>query len=138
MSAAVRTDAEYQRYRLSHPFFVDVDRSTALYEGTPKRLATVRSSEHSIGLQIVDVYLWIVNRMQSEKSVPRELRALASTFLRRAHSDGISLDGMRERWATFENRLPSIEAVDPAVMAAAQESIDAHREKVRTLGTSND
>ncbi|WP_298218586.1 hypothetical protein [Halothiobacillus sp.] len=93
----------------------------------------ISKSADSIGLQVVDVYLWLANKMISGVELPGELGYLWSLFARRSSIDGISLDGMARRFKAFERLLPSLEDISDEQKQTAKELIEKHREKVRSL-----
>lgn len=93
-------------FYVNQPLFATFDEAEVLHEGLPDQQLTISSSADSIGLQIVDVYLWIANRIISSKSLPDELRYLWSLFDHQISSDNISLQGMMFRFEEFEKMLP--------------------------------
>jgi len=119
---------------LGHPLYRDVGADEVLKRGMPQADITVSSSGISIGLQIVDVYLWITNRLLVGADLSPELRYLGSTFWKRALRDGISLEGMAHRFNEFVASLPAFEALTPEQNALAQRVMEEHRAKVKTLG----
>ena len=118
---------------LNHPLFATFDEADITHEGLPDRELTVSRSVDSIGLQIVDVYLWIANKIISGQELPDELMYLWSLFVRRSSIDGISLEGMERRFMEFEKMLPKLEDVTEDQLQMARESVDEHRTKVRAL-----
>jgi len=103
------------------------------HKGITDKELTISKSADSIGLQIVDVYLWISNKLISGIQLPPELLQLWTLFGRRSLIDGISLKGMAERFQNFERNLPKLEDLTDDQLKLAKESIDQHREKVRTI-----
>ena len=91
------------------------------------------ASEFSIGLQLVDIHLWIMRRAQSGAGLSDELAYLEFLFQQHAFVDGISLEGMRERWNTFERKLPAFEDISEEQRAWVEQSIEEHRQKVSSL-----
>jgi hypothetical protein len=123
-----------QRY-LRHPYLEGApDDMTALVESFPAEKLRIATSANSIGLQLVDVYLWLVDRMQrgDELSVP--LRVFAGEFARRMRIDGISLEGMRHRWRTFEAKLPPFETLTPEQLDEGRAVQARHDARLRELG----
>ena len=58
-----RASAEEQIRYLHHPLVRDLDPKDLQLKGMPINAPEVSSSEASVGLQIVDVYLWTTNRL---------------------------------------------------------------------------
>lgn len=124
---------ERKRY-VGHPLYVNIGTDELLRRGMPKAEIKVQSSSNSIGLQIVDIYLWITNRILTRGELSDDLAYLGTMFLGRSFVDGVSLDGMAKRFNEFEKRLPSIENLTDDQIAFAQRIVEQHREKVKTLG----
>ncbi|ANQ25001.1 hypothetical protein BA894_00390 [Vibrio natriegens] len=118
---------------LRHPLFATFDSDQIVQRGLSGKELTISSSAESIGLQIVDVYLWITNKILNGDELPVELKQLCSMFLRRTVIDGISLDGMLERFRQFETMLPEFCELTEEQYRLNKEQMDAHREKVRKL-----
>lgn len=116
-----------------HPMFRDLDAKHVQLRELPMETPAVESSERSIGLQIVDLYLWITNRMVMGYQLPPDLLRVARPFLRNGVFDSISLEGMAQRWQEFENGLPAYEDLTDEQLAFAQADVDRHREKVVEL-----
>ena len=116
-----------------HPRFCDLDAKHVRMKDLPIETPVVESSKHSIGLQIVDLYLWITNRMTKGDPLPPDLLTVARLFLRNAVSDSISLEGMARRWQEFEKGLPPFEDLTNEQLAMANADVGRHREKVAGL-----
>lgn len=122
-----------QEFMLNHPLYRHLSREEVLPPNLPGIAPQVQRSTASLGLQVTDIYLWIVNRALSGDDLPTGLSALASSILRRMHMDGIWMDGMRRRWISFEQELPAFESLTADQLAQAQAGMDAHRKKVAEL-----
>ena len=134
MSEGLRKASEKDKNNyIRHPLYFDSDVHDVLKTGFPNREMRVSSSDQSIGLQIVDVYLWIINRKLNGKSLSGELKAIASTFLSRSMVDGISMEGMRNRWEQFEERLPKFEDLTEKHHEYVSKINEQHRNKVNGL-----
>lgn len=116
-----------------HPLYKNFTEDEILRKGLPEKDITISKSCDSIGLQIVDIYLWLANKILSNTELPGELRYLWSLFDRRALIDGISLTGMGERFSQFINSMPDIEELSPELLELHKQKVEEHREKVRTL-----
>lgn len=127
-----------REYYINHPLFVTFEEGDITHKGLPDRELTISKSADSIGLQVVDVYLWLANKMISGVKLPDELGYLWSLFARRSSIDGISLDGMARRFMEFERLLPSFEDINNEQRQLVKDQIEQHREKVRTLSQGYD
>lgn len=127
-----------RKWYLNHPLHQHLSEADLLHQGIPKAKLRVCPSNDSIGLQIVDVYLWITNKMLAGAQLPEELALLASSFLRRASTDGISLEATEQRFAEFERGLPAFENLTEEQLEAARRKVEAHRGKMRWLGIRPD
>ena len=116
-----------------HPMLRDVDAKDVQLQGMPIETPEVYSSDSSIGLQIVDLYLWITNRIMKSDELPPEVLRVARLFLRKAVVDGISLEGMAGRWQAFEKDLPAFEDLSAQQLKMSAVSVDRHRTKVAGL-----
>lgn len=128
-----KASPEDRRFYVNHPIHHGLDREELLRSRTPSKKIVVSSSEDSVGLQICDTYLWIFNRIISNKPVSRELRHLGQILFSRSMVDSISMNGMAYRWKNFEAILPKFEDLTPEQMKHAAENIEKHRTKVRDI-----
>lgn len=117
---------------LYHPLYQQLDRDEVLGRGIPKRAIHVADSSTSIGLQVVDVYLWLANRMLNGE-LPNELHGLAKKILRRSNIDGISMAGMRNRFEKFISKIPEFNSISEEQIEKTKLLIEAHRSKVRGM-----
>lgn len=122
-----------KRY-IGHPLYENIGADELLRRGLPRKDIEIKPSTDSIGLQIVDVYLWIANRVVTHAELSDELAYIGSTFLRRSFMDGISLDGMANRFNKFEEKLPPLDSLSEEQRGFVSRNIDDHREKVKALG----
>ena len=126
-----------KNYYLKHPLFATFEEAEIVHEGLPDRELTIAKSSDSIGLQIVDVYLWITNKIISGHDIPVELKYLWSLFARRSYIDGISLEGMAERFSEFEKMLPKFEDLTDEQLQMARDMVEQHRMKVQMLNLND-
>lgn len=117
---------------LNHPLYKHMDVDELLGRGYPAREIAVMDSSNSIGLQIVDIYLWMAQRMVTDQ-LPRELYQLARKIFRRSLIDGISMDGMEKRFNGFMSDVASYGDLSQEQLRAAAEDIERHRVKVREM-----
>lgn len=122
-----------KNFYLKHPLFATFEEAEIVHKGLPDRDLTISKSADSIGLQIVDVYLWIANKLVSGQELPNELGYLWSLFGHRSSIDGISMEGMGKRFGEFEKLLPRFEDLTDEQKQFAKSSVEKHREKVRSL-----
>jgi uncharacterized protein DUF3800 len=128
-----KASAEERQIYLNHPLYTNFSTEEITHKGLTDRELTISKSAESIGLQIVDVYLWLANKIMSGVQLPSELLKLWSLFCRRSLIDGISLRGMAERFNKFERDLPKLEDLTDIQMQLAKRSVERHRRKVRSL-----
>jgi hypothetical protein len=129
--------SEVKNYYLNHPLFATFEEADIVHEGLPDRDLTISKSVDSIGLQIVDVYLWITNKLILGHDMPDELKYLWSLFIRRSTIDGISLEGMGRRFSEFEKMLPKFSDLTKEQLSMAKNMVQQHRQKVKSLGVSD-
>jgi hypothetical protein len=122
-----------KNHYLKHPLFATFEEAEIINRGLPGRELTISKSADSIGLQIVDVYLWIANKIIYGQELPNELGYLWSLFSRRSSIDGISMEGMERRFMEFEKLLPRFEDITDEQKQLAESMVEKHREKVRSL-----
>lgn len=125
---------DQRRHYLSHPLFATMDKDDVVNKDLPERAVTVSDGTASIGLQVVDVYLWLANRILDKKELSPELFRLWGLYAKRSLIDGISFAGMEKRFLQFEELLPKFEDLTSEQLAKAQASVDRHRAKVKGMG----
>lgn len=97
-----KSSAKDKAMYFGNPLYIDFSPEEVSHQGLTDREITISKSADSIGLQIVDVYLWIANKLISGVSMPAELMELWLLFQHRSLIDGISMRGMAERFKNFE------------------------------------
>jgi Protein of unknown function (DUF3800) len=122
-----------QRFILEHPLYSHLTKREILGREIPDRAPTVSRSGNSIGLQIVDLYLWIIGRAMKGEPLYPETLALARTISRKMTFDGIWMRGMQNRWEQFEQKLPQFEKLTEDQLKAAAEQVNEHRMKVDAM-----
>jgi hypothetical protein len=134
LSAALRKSPIDREWYLGHPLHEGVrDDAKNLISHFPEEKVTITTSPESFGLQLVDVYLWIVGRTLTATHVPDELKLLARMLLNPARIDGISIPTMMARFNAFEKKLPQISEISPELKLKNEELVEAHRRKVREM-----
>ena len=71
------------------------------FDGMPTTPIEFRSSEHSVGLELVDVLLWAHRRFVEKKPLARQLMQLVEFNSGKMLADEISLNGIWNRWRPF-------------------------------------
>lgn len=127
-------DSNERKFLLHHPHHYGVDENTILHRGIPRKAIVVSTSADSVGLHIVDIYLWITNRVLSGARLNPELSELAGLFFRHAMTDGISLEGLVGRFQAFEQNLPALDELSEDQRKVVKASVEAHRKKGESLG----
>ena len=101
------TLGEKQRRRyLAQPFFEGADAEDALRLNMPRQRIEFVASESSIGLQLADIYLWLMRRGRSGTEITGELEKLGRLVGKRKCIESISLEGMQAKWSGLQKRLP--------------------------------
>ncbi|WP_440975505.1 DUF3800 domain-containing protein [Pseudoxanthomonas winnipegensis] len=121
-----KSSPEDQAMILRHPLYAQLDRLDIIGRGMPAAPAIIGKSNVSIGIQIVDIYLWLANRILAGAELPDTLGGLASRFLRKANIDGISMDGMISRWNRFEAQLPPMDEITEEQAERVMKIIERH------------
>jgi len=67
------------------------------------------AGQESVGLELVDVYLWIFKRFFDEKPLPDAFTPLIESQMKRGQFDQVSLEGIVQRWFSFFESLPEPE-----------------------------
>jgi len=60
----------------------------------------------SVGLELVDVYLWLFKQIMDEKRLPPELYPIVNPQLRRGITDEISINALNSKWSKIIQELP--------------------------------
>ena len=128
-----KAGAEDRRAIFFHPLLRDVDPKELQLTGMPIEAPEVSSSKSSIGLQLVDLYLWVTNRLLRGEELPVRVSEVAHLFLKDAVVDSISLEGIEERWQEFDNKLIAFDDLSEEQLSMSQANVEQHREKVAGL-----
>lgn len=76
------------------------------FDGMPTTPIVFSSSYNSVGLELVDIYIWIFRRYLEQKELAAELFSIIELQLNRGRTDEISLNGIAERWSKWFENLP--------------------------------
>ncbi|MEP3245477.1 MAG: DUF3800 domain-containing protein [Sneathiella sp.] len=128
-----KQNSEEKRNFIMEPLHRQLDERDVLREGTPKADIKIGDSNDCIGLQIIDVYLWITNRIIEHKPISEELHRLNSIITKHSDIDGISMSSMLARWETFEKQLPSFSELDDKMIHLNEQIRDEHRAKIQAM-----
>ena len=96
-----------RRRFLAQPFFEGADVEDVLRIGMPRRGIEFMASESSIGLQLVDIYLWIMRRARSGIKVTGALENLGRLVAKRTRVASVSYEGIEEKWNALNKKLPA-------------------------------
>jgi hypothetical protein len=106
LAESFRKDPKGRNFYMSHPSHEGVQEEIGnLISHLPTREFVVKSSEESIGLQMVDIFLWLENRMSSGSGLPPKLQQIVTTNRLKGKMGGMSVDAMKHRWQTFEDKM---------------------------------
>ena len=92
---------------LSQPFFEGVDPEDALRVRMPRRGIDFVASESSIGLQLVDIYIWIMRRANAGTAIHGKLKDLGLLVGKHACIESISFEGIQAGWNELEKTIPA-------------------------------
>ncbi len=96
------------------------------FTGMPNVPILFKSGRESVGLELVDVYLWLFKRMYEGKEIPPELHPIIGYQLGSIITNEISLNAIEERWSEWFENLPVLTA-DQIETAKKMISIDEQR-----------
>ena len=105
---------------------------TMTFDNMPTTPIEFRSSEHSAGLELVDVLLWTHRRFLEKKPLASQLRQLVKFNAGKRLEDEISLDGIWNRWRPFLT-MPSssINDIPADVLAKARQQQAADHARIQ-------
>lgn len=101
----------------------------------PKAPILVRSSKDSVGLELVDCYLWLFNKMINDGRVPGELAPIIKSQFNRGRMDEISISKIAARWVPWFNGLPN-QTEDEVRLAKEMLAEDEERRLLSVKGIS--
>lgn len=87
---------------------------------------TPTPGDQSVGLELVDVYLWVFKRYFEGKDLSRELLSLILDQANCGTTDEVSLEGIRNRWGPWFRNLPD---PTPEQLAKARELMDIQEDR---------
>ncbi len=76
------------------------------FSGMPTIPIRFKSSDNSVGLELVDVYLWIFKRFIEKKELAPELLPIIKLQLDKGVTNEVSVNGLAERWRKWFEDLP--------------------------------
>jgi len=86
-----------------------------------------RSSKDSVGLELVDCYLWIFKKLIEGQEIPPEFYPLIKAQANRAKTDEISIGAISKRWSDWFDELPEPTAEQLAAGKKMQQQDEARR-----------
>jgi Protein of unknown function (DUF3800) len=106
------------------------------FAGMPKTPIEFVAGTDSAGLELVDVYLWIFNRLIDGKNMAPELMPLVYAQRYRGNTDEVSLRAIEARWERYFTKIPALEDMSPEQLEVAQEIMakDERRRQVAVQG----
>lgn len=93
----------------------------------PEAPIIFRSSKESVGLELVDVYLWIFKRLMEGQEIPPEFYPLIKAQANKAVTDEISIGAISKRWSRWFNELPEPTAEQMEAGREIQQKDEARR-----------
>lgn len=123
-----RALAELYANNREAPWVLGVGMPTMDLSNIPATPLQFKSSRASAGLELVDVYLWLMKRRQRGIIPAAPLQPIIDAQMEEARYDEISLDGLEKRWTPWLRALPEL---TPEQMKEALEllRIDEDRRK---------
>ncbi len=94
------------------------------------------SGNHSHGLELVDIYLWVFKRFIEKSELRPELYALIRPQMHRGRTDELSLNALGRRWSKWFDSLPQLDEMPEEQVARGKEllKIDEDRRLEATRG----
>lgn len=133
ISATLRKSPTDRDWYVGHPVHEGARQDIQnLISHFPDEKITISTSQDSVGLQLVDVYLWVVNRSMTG-DLPAELNRFAAMLVDPMTVDGISITAMMARFNAFEKKLPQVHEISPELKARHDAAVEAHRQKVKDM-----
>ena len=68
------------------------------FDGMPQIPIQFVDGKNNVGLELVDIYLWVFKRLFEEKPLAKELRPLFEAQIDRGYTDQISYEGIMTRY----------------------------------------
>jgi hypothetical protein len=99
------------------------------FSGVPKSPILFSSSLDSIGLELVDIYLWLCKQIYEKKNLPNNLIFLFDLFTIKGNFNEVSLKAINERWEKWFEHLPETTSDQIELGKKIIEKIEEKREK---------
>lgn len=74
----------------------------------PTKPITFKPGDKSVGLELVDCYLWLFKRFFEEKSVPQELQPLIQTQISKGNTSELSINSIAHQYSQYLMNLPPL------------------------------
>jgi len=78
------------------------------FTGMPVTPIIFQSGLNSVGLELVDIYLWLFKRLFEGKEIAPELHLLLKPHILQGIYNEISLNAIAERWTEWFKNLPEL------------------------------
>ena len=82
-----------------------------------------------VGLELVDVYLWLFKRFMEDKPIGTALHKLISKQFNIGYTDQVSLAGIAERWGNYFANQPPLSTADLERGKSFRDVAEVHRKK---------
>lgn len=76
------------------------------FSGMPETPISCTAGTESVGLELVDIYLWVFKRFMEKKELAPELFLIIKGQLHRGRTDEISINAIASRWSKWFEELP--------------------------------
>ena len=100
-SNSIQSDNSAMQRFCGNLYFSGLEKEDIIFQGIPVKNPSIQDSKSSIGLQLVDVYLWLTNKIIQGKPLSPNLDNFSKYVLQNAITDSISMDSMQRRWNIF-------------------------------------
>jgi hypothetical protein len=101
-----RSLAEYYAKASGHKFDFGTGLPEIDFTGMPVTPITFQSGLDNVGLELVDIYLWLFKRLFEGKEIAPELHPLLAPQILKGIYNEISLNAIAERWTEWFKNLP--------------------------------
>jgi len=130
-NAAQKTLADFYKQVSGLEFISGPQMPQLNFEAMPATPIEFCSSNESIGLELVDVMLWIHRRIAEEKPVSEDLMDIVKVNYHLGVTDEISFKGIWNRWKGFLTQRVDLSDLSPEQLAAAMAIRDAETARIR-------
>ena len=130
-NGAQQTLAEFFKAASGVQFISGPEMPTINFDSMPSIPIEFLPGHASVGLELVDVMLWVHRRLAENKPVAHVLLPLVSANLGKGITDEISMQGIWERWKVRLSAPVDLSHLSPEQLANAQALADAETARIR-------